>query len=238
MKYASYRSVFKMYEYIQPFLKYSSPLEEKLQAGKVLVIAPHQDDESIGCGGSLIKFVKDGGHLEIAFCTTGESERMNETKKATQILGSKTNHFFQFEIRSLYSNINKLADCLSDLLFYKIKPDIIFMPFMIDNHQDHVSVSKAFCKAYQKTKIDCLIYAYSVWQVLIPNVIIDVSEEWEQKKAAIECYKTQTVSRDYVTMASSIAQYWAQVKGKDTKYCESFFKISSGKYVDMVRKIL
>ncbi len=237
MKYANYRSLFKMYEYIQPFIKYSLPLEENIPADRVLVIAPHQDDESIGCGGTVIKHVNSGGKLEIAFCTSGQPERMKESEKAAKILGSKTNHFLQFDIRSLSKNIDELSERFV-ILFDKVKPDIIFLPFMIDNHQDHIAISKAFVKAYQKKKVDALIYAYSVWLTLIPNVAIDISQQWEEKKKAIDCYKTQTATRDYVTMASSISKYWSVVKGKSTQYCEVFFKASSGEYVRFVKKVL
>lgn len=238
MKYANYRSLFRMYEYIQPFLKYSIPSEEKLPADKILVIAPHQDDEVIGCGGSVIKHGDGGGHTEIIFCTSDTKERNDETKSASEILGSKVNHFLNFEIRSLSSSTDKLSERFTDL-FERIKPDIIFMPFMIDNHQDHIAVSKAFARAYKKKKIDSLVYAYSVWTALIPNVISDVSNVWGLKQKAIECYKTQTATRDYVKMASSIAQYWSVVKGGNSGgYCEVFFKASAKEYAALTRKVL
>ena len=237
MKYASYRSVFRMYEYIQPFLKYSLPFEEKLPGNKVLVIAPHQDDESIGCGGTLAKHTKAGGRLEIAFCTSGGEKRMYEAKDAAKILGSRISHFLQFDIRSLYKNTNQLAERFTEL-FNRVRPDVIFLPFMIDNHQDHVAVSRAFVKAYKKKTMDCFIYAYSVWTTQIPNIVVDISENWEQKKQAIECYKTQLSDRDYITMASSISKYWSVVKGKNTQHCEAFFKATSSEYVSLVKKIL
>lgn len=237
MKYASYRSVFKMYEHIQPFLKYSLPLEDELPGKKVLVLAPHQDDESIGCGGTIIKHSKLGGTIEIVFCTSGGEERMREAKEAAKILGSRINHFLQFDIRSLYKNTGKLADRFTEL-FNRLNPDIIFMPFMIDKHQDHIAISKAFAKAYKNKSIDSLIYAYSVWTTLIPNVVIDITEQQEQKKQAINCYTTQMADRDYVTMAESISKYWSVVKGKNTQYCEPFFKATAGEYVSLIKKIL
>ena len=237
MKYASYRSVFRMYEYIQPFFFFFLPLEEQLPGKKVLVIAPHQDDESIGCGGTLIKHAKAGGRVEIAFCTSGGEKRMYEAKDAAKALGSRRNHFLQFEIRSLYRNTNQLAERFTEL-FNRVEPEIVFLPFMIDNHQDHVAISRAFAKAYKNKTINCFVYAYSVWTTLIPNVIFDISEQWEQKKQAIEFYKTQTATRDYVTMASSISKYWSVVKGKNTQYCEAFFKATSSEYVSLVKKIL
>ena len=237
MKYTSYRNVFRMYEYIQPFLKYSLPVEEELPGKKVLVIAPHQDDESIGCGGTLAKHTKAGGRLEIAFCTSGGEKRMYEAKDAAKILGSRINHFLQFDIRSLYRNTSQLAERFTEL-FNRVKPEIVFLPFMIDNHQDHVAISKAFAKAYKNKAINCFVYAYSVWTTLIPNIIVDISEQWETKKQAIECYKTQLSGRDYITMASSISKYWSVVKGKNTQYCEAFFKATSSEYVSLVKKIL
>ncbi len=238
MKYANYRSIFRMYEYIQPFLKYSLPLEEKLPAEKILVIAPHQDDESIGCGGTIAKHISQGGTAEIVFCTSDQNyERMTETEQAAKVLGSKLNYFLQFEIRSLYQNIDKLSDRFITL-FERANPEIIFLPFMIDNHQDHISISKAFLKAYKKKKTDCLIYAYSVWSTPVPNVIVDISNHWETKKKAIECYQTQIATRDYVTMAASISRYWAVTKGKNMQYCETFFKATASSYAHLVKKIL
>ena len=107
-----------------------------------------------------------------------------------------------------------------------------------DNHQDHIAISRAFAKAYKNKAVEAMVYAYSVWTTLIPNVVIDISQQWEQKKQAIDCYKTQTATRDYVTMAESISKYWSVVKGKDTQYCEAFFRATSDEYVSLVKKIL
>lgn len=236
MKYASNKSVFKIYEYIQPFLKYSTPVEDKIPGNNVLVIAPHQDDESIGCGGTIIKHVRDGGHLEIVFCTS-DNARAEETREATKILGSRVNHFLQFEVGSLHSLNSALVSRFTNV-FEKACPDVIFLPFMLDNHADHIAISRAFAKSYKQNPIDCLVYAYPVWNTLMPNVVYDITSVWEDKKRAIECYKSQTATRDYVKMASSIAQFWAIVKGKNIEYAETFFKATAKEYISLVKKVL
>ena len=236
MKYANYRNVFRVYEYIQPFLKYSTPIEEKLPANKVVVIAPHEDDESIGCGGTVLKHAKNGGKLEIIFCTHYTQSRMDEARQAAKILGSKMNYFLQFESKTLYKQTDLLSESFTKL-FLRTEPDIIFMPFIIDNHPAHVAVSKAFLKAYKRKPVKSLIYAYSIWTTLIPNVSVDISDVWQEKQKAIECYKSQLASRDYVKMAASMAQYWAVVKGKNVKYCETFLKMTAKNYVNFMRDV-
>jgi len=236
MKHSNYRSVFRMYEYIQPFLKYSTPVENTIPANNVVVIAPHQDDECIGCGGTVIKHSRNGGHLEIIFCTS-DSERTEETRAATKILGSNVNHFLQFEVGTLHSAVSQMALRFSTI-FEKAVPDVIFLPFMLDNHSDHTAISKAFAKAYKQNKLDCLVYAYPVWGTLMPNVISDISQVWEDKKRAIECYKSQTATRDYVTMAYSISKFWGIIKGKNIEHAETFFKATAKEYASLVKKIL
>ena len=236
MRYANYRNIFRVYEYIQPFLKYSTPIEEKLPGKKVVVIAPHEDDESIGCGGTVLKHAKNGGRLEIIFCTHYTQSRMEEAKLSAKTLGSKMNHFLQFESKTLYKQTDLLSKYFTKL-FLRIEPDVIFMPFAIDSHPAHIAISKAFVKAYKQTTVKSLIYAYSVWTTLIPNVMYDISDVWPEKQKAIECYKSQLASRDYIKMASSIAQYWAVVKGNNIKYCEAFLKMTAKSYVNFVRDI-
>lgn len=236
MKYANYRKVFRAYEYVQPFLKYSTPIEDKLPANKVVVIAPHQDDEAIGCGGTVLKHVKNGGRLEIIFCTHDTQSRMEEAKQAAKILGSKISHFLQFDNKILYKQTDALSESFTKL-FLRIEPDVIFLPFAIDNHPSHIAISKAFVKAYKQKAVKSLVYAYSIWTTLIPNVISDISDVWPEKQKAIECYKSQLAGRDYIKMASSIAQYWAVVKGKNTKYCEAFLKMTAKNYIDFMKEV-
>lgn len=54
---------------------------------------------------------------------------------------------------------------------------------------------------------------------------------------AIECYKSQTATRDYVKMASSISQFWAIVKGKNMEYAETF-KATAKEYISLVKRVL
>lgn len=235
MRYLRNRHLFRLYEHIQPFINYSIPRENEISGNKALVIAPHQDDESIGCAGTIIKHTKAGGEAEIAFCTYDTTERMKESEKAASILGSKRNHFLQFPIRTLDGN--KAFENNLVTLFEKTSPEIVFLPFWFDNHPDHRAVSKALIKIRKRIDFNFMVYAYPVWSPLNPNCLIDISNEWEDKKKAIECYKTQTVSRDYVKIAQGLNQYWAEIKMPGMKYAETFFRSTVKEYISLGKKI-
>lgn len=235
MKYLRYRHLFRLFEHIQPFINYSIPKEDSLPGSRVLVIAPHQDDEAIGCGGTVIKHIKSGGKAEIAFCTHENAERMRESEKAASAMGVKRSHFLQFPIRSLDGN-KDFRENLRALL-NKTRPEILFLPFWFDNHPDHRAVSKALMRIKSKIDSNIMIYAYSVWSPLTPNCIFDISREWEDKKKAIECYKTQTASRDYVKIAGGINRYWAEIKTPGMQYAEVFFRATLQEYTFIGKKI-
>ena len=73
---------------------------------KVLVFAPHNDDEVLGVGGTIAKYVRDGHEVYICEVTSGKNaERVkriqNEALKAHQILGVKDTFFLGFPVVEL-----------------------------------------------------------------------------------------------------------------------------------------
>ncbi|MDR3124890.1 MAG: PIG-L family deacetylase [Endomicrobium sp.] len=229
------RHLFRLYEYIQPLINYSIPNEDSIYVDKVLAIAPHQDDEAVGCAGTLIKHVKSGKHLEIVFCTNDSQERMEESKKAVEIIGSKKNHYMYFPARNLSGN-KDFKESLGTIL-NSVKPEAVFMPFFFDKHNDHIAVSWAISKLARKMNLNFMVYAYSVWSPLNPNCLFDISKEWGIKKQAIECYKTQLVTRDYIKIAQGLNQYWGEIKERGMMYAEVFLKMTVQEYISLWSKV-
>jgi N-acetylglucosamine malate deacetylase 1 len=229
-------NVFGVYELIQPFMKYSLPIEDKLPARNILVFAPHPDDESIGCGGAIAKHTRTGGKAAVVFCTGDGAVRDKEAAEALKILGVAETVSFGYGVETLKSQ-DSLPEKL-DAVIREKKPEIVFVPFFIDNHDDHRALNKGLAKACAKGSNNFMVYAYPVWFPLYPNVLIDIGDVWETKKQAIECYKSQTATRDYVKMAKSLGEYWAEVKGRGLKVAETFFRASAKEYCSLVRKSL
>lgn len=233
----SYAKLFRFYEYIQPYLKYSTPLEEKLPGKKVLLLAPHPDDEAIGCGGTINKhLVLNQGITKLIFITKDTDIRIEEAKMATATLNITDFEFWDFEVDKL----NEKKELLANKLFNVIndyKPEIVFIPFLLDNHKDHRATNDAIAECLKKLKSEFLIYAYPVWLPVFPNVLIDISDVWQVKKSAIECYQTQLATRDYVALAEGLAKYWAIIKGRGLKYVESYFRATSTEYLNLWKKI-
>jgi LmbE family N-acetylglucosaminyl deacetylase len=224
-----------MYEYIQPFINYSIPKEESLCGNKVLVIAPHQDDEAIGCAGTIIKHVRSGGCVETVFCTHDTQERMKESEEAASIIGSQKNYFMQFPVRSLYNNKDFKNNLIS--VINQARPEVVFIPFLLDKHDDHRMISIAFADIRKDIDLNFMVYAYSVWSPLNPNCLVDISDVWSEKKKVIECYKTQIATRDYVKIAQGLNQYWGEVKSHGMQYAETFLKATIQEYISLSRKI-
>ncbi len=230
----NYAKLFRVYEYIQPYLKYSTPLEDKLPLEKALVMSPHPDDEAIGCGGTVIKHLDGGGSVKMVFLTMDNEERRGEAKKSLEMLNVRDYEFFDFPMEDIdfYKCQEKLSKTIANY-----KPEIVFIPFMLDNHNDHRVANEVLISATKGKKYDFMIYSYPVWFPVFPNVLIDIGDVWEKKKKLIENYKSQIATRDYVTMSGSLARYWAVVKGRNLKYVETFFRASMTEYSDLWRKI-
>jgi LmbE family N-acetylglucosaminyl deacetylase len=236
VKFVRYRRLFRLYEHIQPFLKYSLLKEDRLPADKVLVIAPHPDDEVIGCGGTLRLHADAGGSVDVVYCTMDTDTRRTESVNAARLLGAENTFYFDYPVSSL-SGQKDFPGRLAAVLEQR-KPEIVFLPFWFDNHADHRAVNEALMTAAAKKKFGFMIYAYPVWFPLYPNVLMDIGSAWEKKQEMIRCYPSQLATRDYVKMSQSLGQYWAAVKGHGLEIVETFFRATVEEYVALGKKMI
>ncbi len=120
---------------------------------KVLVVAPHPDDETLGCGGALLKHLKQGDELHWLIMSRMEArqgfsqERISSREKEIQAVATvyqfhsvRIGPFATMELDQ-YSKV-ELVDFVSSAVA-DIKPDIIYMPFPGDIHSDHQEVYEA-----------------------------------------------------------------------------------------------
>jgi LmbE family N-acetylglucosaminyl deacetylase len=179
----------------------------------ILVIAPHPDDEILGVGGTIAKFINDGNDIYVLICTKGyppdfdiEVTEMGrkEARMAHEYLGIKETIFLDFPAANLdkiqHKEINKK---IIEVLDY-IKPQIVFIPFIGDIHLDHQIIfhsSLVALRPINSFKVE-RIYAYETlsetnWNAsyvatnFIPNVYIDITNYLDKKIEAMKLYKSQ-----------------------------------------------
>ena len=76
--------------------------------------------------------------------------------------------------------------------------DIIFIPYLFDQHKDHKAVSVLLSEKlkHSNPKKDLKIAFYEVWSTInMPNVYVNISNVIEQKKKIINCHKSQIASK-------------------------------------------
>jgi N-acetylglucosamine malate deacetylase 1 len=180
---------------------------------RVLVIAPHPDDEVLGVGGTMAKFASEGAEVYVAIVTKGyppdfteetvQKDRA-EALAAHQVLGVKETIFLSFPAARLDSVPHcEVNSQLIDLL-QKLHPDIIFIPFNGDIHLDHqrVFLSALVAARPNSSYAPKVIYAYETlsetnWNApyltpnFVPNVFVDISPYLETKMKAMQMYASQ-----------------------------------------------
>ncbi len=182
-----------------------------------LVIAPHADDETLGCGGAIAKLSEQGNLVYVVIMTnasigapelysqSGIDQVRKEALQAHKILGVTQTFFCDLPAPCLdqypqYKISATLSEIISDL-----KPETIFVPHRGDLHLDHGAVFNAALVAVRPQNGNTVktILAYETlseteWghpfpdSVFVPNYFITVSEENLQKKiAAMSAFDSQ-----------------------------------------------
>lgn len=210
---------------------------------KVLVIAPHPDDEVLGVGGSISRFAEDGievsvliisGHLPPlynmeAFMIT-KAEAIESFKKLNvsnwKFLEIPATTIHQIPVATLNSEINSFVKFT--------KPDWVFLPFP-DRHIDHRTVfdSSVVCCRPNNDDFPLVVLAYETlsethWNVpgiepaFLPDFFIDITNNLHQKKEALQCYKSQVENNNSrsIEACMALAKFRGSQNGCD--YAEAF----------------
>lgn len=149
-------------------------IEEPKESDTIIVFSPHQDDETIACGGYIIRAVKNHSKIYVVLITDGNRRgkklvRMREFENATSILGlSKDNLIFlNFPDGKLMKYKDKLLESFYDII-EKYKPNIVFIPASFDNHKDHKTSSEVLREILVDFK-EVKVYEYLVHHDYFPQ---------------------------------------------------------------------
>lgn len=179
----------------------------------ILVIAPHADDEILGVGASMAKYIANKDKVYVCIITRGVEPLFNieivekvrnETILAHKLLGVTETFFLDFPAVML-EKVNRYE--INDKIFEvikQLKPDIVYIPHFGDMQKDHKIVAEAAMVAV-RPKYDHKIrevYAYETlseteWNnphssnAFLPNVYNDVSEYLDKKIEVMKCFESQ-----------------------------------------------
>jgi LmbE family N-acetylglucosaminyl deacetylase len=210
-------------------------------ARRVLVFAPHPDDEVFGCAGAIVKYVRRNATIGIVVFTTGcayldghEKEAMKATRQqesmlAAQILGCPSPEFLDFEDRQL----NQVPH-LKELIQAKIdtfQPDLIFVPSLWEIHPDHralcISTLSCAMDAFEASKAQFHVMQYEVSAPLNPNFILDISECHHLKDSAVQSFGSQLLSKPYDVCIKGLNQYRTLTLNSGTTQAEAYVLLGS-----------
>ena len=180
---------------------------------KILVVAPHPDDETLGVGGTIAKLASEGnevhvliisGHLPPLYNREEYEITVNEARQALDILGVFNSKFLEIPATMIGDMpLHKLNKSIIEMIS-NVKPHIVFCPFP-DRHIDHRLVFDSLMVATRPIGVGKKIEIIAAYETLsethwnaphiepnfTPNWIIDITENIEKKLKAVRCYKSQ-----------------------------------------------
>jgi LmbE family N-acetylglucosaminyl deacetylase len=168
---------------------------------RVLVISPHPDDESVGCGGTLRRHAVEGDEVHVVFLTSGEvgghgvahtaSVREAEARAAAAILGVASTDFWRARDGALCAVAPLVARLRARI--DELRPDVIYVPHAREMHQDHRAAARLLKRVLANGRAPASeVLAYEVWTPLERmDEIVDITPYLDEKLAAIRAYRTQ-----------------------------------------------
>jgi LmbE family N-acetylglucosaminyl deacetylase len=181
---------------------------------KVLVVAPHPDDEVLGAGGTIARLASEGNDITVAIVTKGWHPLFSDTQVeqvraeaqcANALLGVKSLRFMDLPVTKLSSipvhELNKLFDRLID----EEKPQLVLLPFCSDRHEDHRQVFDASMVAlrplsnrnYVRQILSFETVSETHWSAAYaepsfqPQLWVDIVDHLPTKLAAMQKYQSQ-----------------------------------------------
>lgn len=214
-----------------------SALEWQPAGERIVVLAPHMDDEVIGCGGTIARHLAGGAAVTVIFLTDGRrggtaTTRKEEARRALTELGVHQWMYLDAEDGALAATPELSAALRRELL--TARPEIVYLPFYLEEHPDHRATSALLAAAVAGTPLEFRCHGYEVWTPLFPNCLVKIDATVEAKRRALAHYQSQLAEADYLHTALGLNAYRSSaLLDADCHYVEAFCALPLADYLEL-----
>jgi LmbE family N-acetylglucosaminyl deacetylase len=208
---------------------------------RILVLAPHPDDEVLGCGGYLLHSVAGGADVTVLFVTDGDrgtttegrsdqvSIRLREARTAGQVLG--LHRVVRWSLTDGGLDAQALSPDRLRKLIGEVSADVLLVPHSGETHPDHAAVADLPRRLEGPAHL--AVMSYEIWTPQEPNCLVNVTAFMERKCLAIRAYHSQCRRYNLDRLAMGLAQYraaWSRMRSWE--FAEAFRICSLAEYRD------
>lgn len=224
----------------------SGPVVGVPRVARVLIVAPHPDDESIGCGGTSALLAAAGTEVSLLVATDGEATqgsalsasrlgacRRSEVIRAADLLGIATPTFLGLPDGHLSEHTESLATSLAEQI-HRCHPEILFVPSPLEDHVDHRAVNTALLRTTLPRPLE--VWGYETSIPVPANRIVDITAVVAKKEAALAAHATATLAFD-ISAILGLNRYRSIHGLMGRGWAEGFLSGSATDYLGLLRTI-
>jgi len=216
---------------------------------KILVVSPHPDDETLGCGGTILKHKDLGDQIYWLIITNIDMENgwdkdiIEKRQKEIETVAKMYDFEKTFKLDYLTAKLDtipmqEIIESISKVIF-EIKPEIIYSPNRSDVHTDHQITFKAVYSCTKNFRYPFIkkVLMYETLaetefspalpeNAFIPNIFVDITNYFEKKLGIFKIYKSELMKKPLPRSLGSIKAL-ARYRGSQigVEYAESFVLI-------------
>jgi LmbE family N-acetylglucosaminyl deacetylase/glycosyltransferase involved in cell wall biosynthesis len=240
------------------------PVQSVPHAGKgtALVLAPHPDDEIIGCGGAILRHVQNNDSVHVIIMTDGglgdpeialkvavENNyetavkdyvelRKGESKKAGETLNYGIPEFWGIRDRTLEYGEKYVSMVMEQIK--TINPSCVYAPSLYEMHPDHRAVAMIAVEAVRRSvgpNPDLIMYEIGR-PIPSPDFLLDITDVWAKKLEGIKCFKSQLKVRPFDEYVYALNRFRAYTLPDNVNTAEAYLLFSGDKLQKSVVDLL
>ena len=220
-----------------------------IEVTSALVIAPHFDDEVLGCGGLVTRLTAEGASVRVVFCSDGGGgttdvpqrralsvRRRTEARQAAAVLDLAGIDELDLPDGDLAQHVAPMAAGIRRLLLQH-RPELVLVPSPLEVSADHRAVFGALHRALEmlrtaddfasSTRVHALqVLLYEVNHPLHPDVLVDVGAKVPLIERAMACYASQQEERDYLRVKLGLLKFRTLTLPPSIEAAEAYRRLS------------
>ena len=194
---------------------------------RILIVAPHADDEIIGCGGLILNYGKQIDLLVLSDGSLGYSDRypkeeivrIRKEEMCSVYSSIELGDIFELDLPDTHISEHGEEIMEFDMTGY----DAVFIPNRYELHKDHRAVYPIITQLKERQQARFRLFEYEVWTPLREyNYHLDITDVIEKKCAAVTGYQSQMYMFDYISMIKGIDAYRGTFLW--TRYAEVYYE--------------